>query len=249
MTRDPWNDPPRPPATSGALAFSVAPDAGRWAWFVWPDVVADRRRPIPAARPAAQGSAPTEAEARAAARAAVPAGSVVLERPASARLLLERRAKARAARAERVAEERARIEARHQARQAAAQDEPPQPPLRSLNEQMNADPGIARASAELDAARKRGASSAEQEPIRQRLYAAYAQFFNLAPPPAQTTEHVAALAVLGLRTGASADEVRGAYRQAARQHHPDVGGDAARFIEATRAKDVLLRALEPRAAE
>ncbi len=54
--------------------------------------------------------------------------------------------------------------------------------------------------------------------------------------------------VLGVPHGATADEVRDAYRRIARDVHPDRNaGDAdaaARFIEATQARDVLLAVLE-----
>lgn len=39
------------------------------------------------------------------------------------------------------------------------------------------------------------------------------------------------LAVLGLKAGASKEEVKAAYRRMARQHHPDCGGDPTRFKE------------------
>jgi hypothetical protein len=45
--------------------------------------------------------------------------------------------------------------------------------------------------------------------------------------------------VLGVARGASQDEIRRAYRAAARKHHPDVGGSTARMQEINRAWDSL----------
>jgi len=45
--------------------------------------------------------------------------------------------------------------------------------------------------------------------------------------------------VLGLRPDAATEEIKRAYRRAAREHHPDTGGDAERFKEVTRAFEVL----------
>ena len=44
---------------------------------------------------------------------------------------------------------------------------------------------------------------------------------------------------LGVGKGASADEIKKAYRKLAREHHPDSGGDEARFKEIQGAYDVL----------
>jgi molecular chaperone DnaJ len=46
-------------------------------------------------------------------------------------------------------------------------------------------------------------------------------------------------ATLGLRPDAGPEEIKRAYRARAREHHPDAGGDAERFKEATHAYEVL----------
>lgn len=51
-----------------------------------------------------------------------------------------------------------------------------------------------------------------------------------------------ALGVLGLAQGATAEEIKRAFRAAALRTHPDRGGDEAAFIEARRALDVALAA-------
>jgi DnaJ-domain-containing protein 1 len=45
--------------------------------------------------------------------------------------------------------------------------------------------------------------------------------------------------VLGVGPDATADEIKQAYRQLARQHHPDVGGDAERFHQIQQAYEAL----------
>ena len=47
------------------------------------------------------------------------------------------------------------------------------------------------------------------------------------------------LTILGLEAGATDAQIKSAYRKAARQHHPDKGGDAERFRTARRAFDIL----------
>jgi hypothetical protein len=55
-----------------------------------------------------------------------------------------------------------------------------------------------------------------------------------------------ALGVLGLVQGATADEIKRAFRAAALRTHPDRGGDEAAFIEARRALEVALAAAKGR---
>src|SRR3954464_475462 len=45
--------------------------------------------------------------------------------------------------------------------------------------------------------------------------------------------------VLGVGKGASADEIKKAFRKAAIEHHPDRGGDEAKFKEVNEAYEVL----------
>src|SRR3954453_2453885 len=45
--------------------------------------------------------------------------------------------------------------------------------------------------------------------------------------------------VLGVPKGASADEIKKAFRRAAIEHHPDRGGDEAKFKEINEAYEVL----------
>ena len=57
---------------------------------------------------------------------------------------------------------------------------------------------------------------------------------------------------LGLRTGASFDDVKAAYRKLARKYHPDVNPDDQRahdrFIKVTKAYEALLGVFQPEAA-
>lgn len=46
--------------------------------------------------------------------------------------------------------------------------------------------------------------------------------------------------VLGVEPGASKDQIKAAYRAAARKHHPDAGGSAEHFMAVTRSYDVLM---------
>ena len=45
--------------------------------------------------------------------------------------------------------------------------------------------------------------------------------------------------ILGLEKGASDDEIRRAFRRLAQEHHPDKGGDQAKFKEINEAYQVL----------
>ncbi len=58
------------------------------------------------------------------------------------------------------------------------------------------------------------------------------------PEPAM--DRAAALALLGLREGATGAEIRGAHRRAMRHAHPDAGGDAALAARLNAARDFLL---------
>jgi len=55
----------------------------------------------------------------------------------------------------------------------------------------------------------------------------------------QEDEYTKALRLLGLAPGASDDQVESAFRKAARRHHPDVGGDPAKFRELVDARNLL----------
>jgi hypothetical protein len=56
----------------------------------------------------------------------------------------------------------------------------------------------------------------------------------------QENEYVTALRLLGLVPGSSGDEIESAFRKAARRHHPDVGGDSAKFRALVDARTLLL---------
>jgi hypothetical protein len=65
-------------------------------------------------------------------------------------------------------------------------------------------------------------------------------------PPAPAGSKTWALGVLGLAPGATASEIKRAFRVAALRTHPDRGGDDAAFIDARRALDVALATTGPR---
>ena len=52
---------------------------------------------------------------------------------------------------------------------------------------------------------------------------------------------------LGVPRTATADEIKKAFRKLARKHHPDAGGDEAKFKELNEAYEVLKRREEARA--
>jgi hypothetical protein len=56
----------------------------------------------------------------------------------------------------------------------------------------------------------------------------------------QEDEREKALRLLGLPPGSSEDEIVSAFRKAARRHHPDIGGDPARFRAILKARNLLL---------
>ena len=56
----------------------------------------------------------------------------------------------------------------------------------------------------------------------------------------QQDEYVTSLRALGLKPGVSHTEIESAFRRAARRHHPDVGGDSARFRALVDARNLLL---------
>ena len=55
----------------------------------------------------------------------------------------------------------------------------------------------------------------------------------------QEDEYTRALRLLGLAPGASDNQIESAFRKAARRHHPDVGGDPAKFRELVDARNLL----------
>ena len=60
------------------------------------------------------------------------------------------------------------------------------------------------------------------------------------PPPQQDFRRENALTVLGLKAGASDDDVRKAHRHLMKDHHPDAGGSEEMASKINAAKDVLL---------
>ncbi len=55
----------------------------------------------------------------------------------------------------------------------------------------------------------------------------------------QEDEYTRALRLLGLAPGSSDDQIESAFRKAARRHHPDVGGDPAKFRQLVDARNLL----------
>lgn len=59
--------------------------------------------------------------------------------------------------------------------------------------------------------------------------------------PQRSEDEIGALAVLGLRPGASRDEIRGAHRRLLRNVHPDHGGTDELARRVNEARDILLK--------
>ena len=57
-------------------------------------------------------------------------------------------------------------------------------------------------------------------------------------------ERNALLAVFGLETGATKNDVNRVFKRLAKQHHPDVGGDQENFVKLARARERLMELLE-----
>ncbi len=55
----------------------------------------------------------------------------------------------------------------------------------------------------------------------------------------QEDEYTKALRLLGLAPGSSDDQIESSFRKAARRHHPDVGGDPAKFRQLVDARNLL----------
>ena len=68
---------------------------------------------------------------------------------------------------------------------------------------------------------------------------------NRPNPRLSTLTRSEALQLLGLDASATESQIRSAFRAAAKQHHPDVGGDAEMFKRITEAHDVLKGAVPP----
>ena len=45
--------------------------------------------------------------------------------------------------------------------------------------------------------------------------------------------------ILGVAKGATADTIKRAYKEKAKEHHPDRGGDSSKFAEVSNAYDIL----------
>ena len=78
-----------------------------------------------------------------------------------------------------------------------------------------------------------GLREAVREPSR------HARRSGLSERRSQQDEYAKALRALGLEPGASDDEIESAFRRAARRHHPDVGGESARFRALVDARNLL----------
>ncbi len=69
----------------------------------------------------------------------------------------------------------------------------------------------------------------------QMMERAFEGFAQLAAP-----DKFDALAVLGLKAGATKDEISAKFRELSKRHHPDMGGDAGEFSRIERARAVAL---------
>jgi len=58
-------------------------------------------------------------------------------------------------------------------------------------------------------------------------------------------DRTSAARLLGVPVGASADDIDAAFRRLARQHHPDLGGDEARFEQLVEARELLRHPSQP----
>lgn len=94
---------------------------------------------------------------------------------------------------------------------------------------------------EILAGLREAARAARQQKTRRNAYTSSATSGSASSDRSdQQDERVAALRLLGLPPESSDDQVESAFRKAARRHHPDVGGDPARFRAIVDARNLLL---------
>lgn len=72
----------------------------------------------------------------------------------------------------------------------------------------------------------------------QQQQRAWQEFEQQVFGPAADTKN---LAILGLPASAPKDEIKKKYRELVKTHHPDVGGDPAKFMEIQHAYEELMR--------
>jgi hypothetical protein len=60
-----------------------------------------------------------------------------------------------------------------------------------------------------------------------------------------TNDYEAALQLLDIPLGSSSDDIESAFRKCARLHHPDVGGNPAKFRAIVEARNLLLSRYAP----